>query len=101
MSTAKPTIPEGAGYAEVGGARIYYEVAGAGHPLILVHAGVADSRMWDRQFHVFAEHYVVIRYDLRGFGRTSIPSGLFASHEDLAGLLRYLHVERAHVVGLS
>src|SRR5689334_16644384 len=101
MSTEQLAIPAGAGYAEVNGARIFYEVAGAGYPLVLVHAGVADSRMWDQQFHVFAGSYAVIRYDLRGFGRTAMPAGLFAGHEDLAGLLRSLHVERAHVVGIS
>ena len=37
------------GFAEANGARLYYEVAGAGPPLVLVHAGIADRRMWDRQ----------------------------------------------------
>ena len=35
------------GYADVNGARLYYEVAGEGHPLVLLHAGICDSRMWD------------------------------------------------------
>ena len=37
------------GTAEVNGARIHYEVAGEGEPLVLVHAGIADSRMWEGQ----------------------------------------------------
>ena len=55
------------------GARLYYEVAGEGEPLLLLHAGVTDSRMWDEQFASFARHYRVIRYDLRGFGRSEVP----------------------------
>jgi pimeloyl-ACP methyl ester carboxylesterase len=89
------------GYAEVNGARIYYETAGAGHPLVLVHAGIADSRMWDGQFNALAEHYRVIRYDLRGYGKTAMVTGDFAHHEDLGGLLDFLNIERAYLVGCS
>jgi pimeloyl-ACP methyl ester carboxylesterase len=89
------------GFAEVNGARLYYEMAGEGHPLLLIHGGLADSRMWDDQFQMFAEHYRVIRYDMRGFGRSEIPAGEFAHHEDAYGLLKALGVERAHVLGLS
>src|SRR5215204_6085774 len=49
------------GMAEVNGARIYYEVAGEGDPLILLHAGIADSRMWEGQLMAFADRYRVIR----------------------------------------
>ncbi len=44
-------------FANIAGARFYYEMAGEGRPLVLVHAGIADSRMWDEQFEVFARHY--------------------------------------------
>jgi 3-oxoadipate enol-lactonase len=90
-----------AGFAQVGGARLFYEAAGAGHPLLLLHAGVADSRMWDDQWAVFAQHYRVIRCDLPGFGQSSVPDRPFALHEMVAGLLGRLGVERAHVVGVS
>jgi len=89
------------GFAEVNGARLYYKVGGEGRPLLLLHAGVADSRMWDDQFSVFAQHYKVIRYDLRGFGKSAMPPGLFSSHEDVAGLLNFLNVEKAYVIGQS
>ena len=101
MTHEEQAIPTSTGYADIGGARIYYEVAGAGPALVLVHAGVADSRMWDQQVQVFAQHYTVIRYDLRGYGKTAMPAGVFASHEDLAGLLSFLRVEKTHLVGLS
>ena len=48
-----------AGFAEINGAQIYYEIAGAGQPLVFVHAGIADRRMWDSQFDMFAERYRV------------------------------------------
>src|SRR5215208_6153352 len=59
------------GMAEVNGARIYYEAAGEGDPLVLVHAGIADSRMWEDQLMAFADRYRVIRHDMRGFGTTA------------------------------
>lgn len=89
------------GFAPVNGAELYYETAGSGYPLLLIHAGVADSRMWNEHFGNFARRYRVIRYDLRGFGRTMMPTGAYASYEDAAGLLDFLGVAQAHVVGIS
>jgi pimeloyl-ACP methyl ester carboxylesterase len=89
------------GFAAVSGGRLYYEMAGTGHPLVLSHEGIADSRMYDDQFAVFAERYQTIRYDLRGFGQSSQPTGPFSYAEDLAELLRALGVVRAHVLGMS
>jgi pimeloyl-ACP methyl ester carboxylesterase len=89
------------GFAPVNGAQIYYEMAGAGRPLILLHAGVADGRLWDDQFAIFAQTYRTIRYDLRGFGRSAMPAGQFSHHEDLAGLLDFLQVDRAIILGIS
>ena len=89
------------GTAEVNGARIHYEVAGEGEPLVLVHAGIADSRMWEGQIPAFAERFEVVRYDLRGFGKTKMVEGPFSHHEDLRGLLDFLGVQRTHLVGCS
>ena len=89
------------GYAPVENGELYYEVAGQGHPLLLIHAGVADLRMWDDQFAVFAEHFRVIRYDTRGFGRTRTEAATFSNRQDVADLLRHLGVERAHLIGVS
>ena len=89
------------GFAPINGAQIYYEVAGTGPPLVLLHAGVADGRFWDDQFATFARHYRTMRYDLRGFGRSAMPPGRFSQHDDLAGLLDFLAVEQAIVVGVS
>jgi pimeloyl-ACP methyl ester carboxylesterase len=89
------------GTAEVNGARIHYEVAGEGEPLVLVHAGIADSRMWEGQIPAFAERYRVVACDLRGFGKSEMVEGPFSHHEDLRGLLDFLDVERTHLVGCS
>ncbi|HEV2237396.1 MAG TPA: alpha/beta fold hydrolase, partial [Ktedonobacterales bacterium] len=70
-------------------------------PLVLTHEGIADHRMYDDQFAVFAGRYQTIRYDLRGFGQSSMPSAPFSYHDDLAELLRALGVARAHVLGMS
>jgi pimeloyl-ACP methyl ester carboxylesterase len=89
------------GYLNVPGGQLYYEVAGQGHPLVFIHAGVADNRMWDEQFTAFADRYRVIRYDTRGFGRTRTEGVEFSNRQDLYDLLKHLEVERAYVIGLS
>jgi 3-oxoadipate enol-lactonase len=80
---------------------LYYEVASEGDPLLLVHAGIADSRMWDEQLKVFALRYRVIRYDMRGFGSLTMVEGPYAHHEDLRALRDFLGIERAFLVGRS
>lgn len=62
------------GFFTISGSKIYYEIAGKGEPLIFIHADTLDTRQWDSQFKFFARKYQVIRYDIRGFGRSSIPS---------------------------
>ena len=88
-------------FAEVGGARFYCEIAGGGPLLVLVHAGIADGRMWDEQFQVFAEHYQVLRYDRRGFGKTAMVAGAYSHHRDLYELLKSQQIEQATLVGCS
>lgn len=90
-----------AGFAPVEGGRLYYEVVGEGYPLALIHAGVADHRMWDEQVAAFAPYYRVIRYDTRGFGRSETDAGTFSDYADLLALMDHLGVAQAHVVGLS
>lgn len=89
------------GRAEVNGASLYYEVAGEGHALVLLHAGICDGRMWDEQFDAFARGHRVVRYDRRGFGRSASPAGAFSHGEDLVGLMRHLGLGRATLVGCS
>ena len=94
--------PVKSGTAEVNGTSLYYEVAGEGFPLVLISGGgVLDTRAWDHQFKTFAQHYKVIRYDIRGMGKSARPSKPFSHSRDLYALLKHLKVRKAHVVGLS
>lgn len=89
-------------FAEVNGTRLYYEIAGTGPPLVLIHGLTLDTRMWDDQFDVFAAHYQVIRYDVRGFGQSALPpTDSYDSSDDLRALLKHLGVAHAHILGLS
>jgi 3-oxoadipate enol-lactonase len=80
---------------------LYYEVAGEGEPLLLIHAGVADHTMWDAQVAAFAPRYRVIRYDTRGFGRSRTESVAFSNRQDVRDLLAHLGVESAYLLGIS
>jgi pimeloyl-ACP methyl ester carboxylesterase len=89
------------GYVESNGTQLYYEMMGKGHPLVLLHGGYMDRRMWNDQFTVFAQNYRVIRYDIRGFGNSALPQVPYADWQDLFNLLTFLDVEKAYLLGLS
>ncbi|CAA0106806.1 3-oxoadipate enol-lactonase 2 [Halioglobus japonicus] len=90
------------GTAFVNGAQLHYEMVGDGPALVLIHGNTLDIRMWDEQVAAFAERYRVIRYDMRGFGRSAPPSGEpYTPADDLAALLTHLGVGHAHILGLS
>lgn len=89
------------GMMAVNGADLYYEARGEGHPLVLVHAAIADSRMWDDQMDAFSALYTVVRFDTRGFGRSTMPHEPAATYEDIYGLLRALGMAKAHLIGVS
>jgi pimeloyl-ACP methyl ester carboxylesterase len=93
--------PSQSGIAEVNGTELYYEVAGRGPALVLLHGGAVDSRAWDDQFPEFAKHYRVIRYDLRGAGKSASPDKPFSNSEDLYALLQFLKVDKAYLMGIS
>ncbi|MEM7342669.1 MAG: alpha/beta hydrolase [Chloroflexota bacterium] len=89
------------GLAEINGANLYYDVQGSGPPLLLLHAGIADSRMWDAQMDAFSASYQVIRFDMRGFGQSNMPSGTFSNADDVKEILDFLGVKAAYVLGIS
>jgi pimeloyl-ACP methyl ester carboxylesterase len=88
-------------FAVVNGTHIYYEMIGEGDALVLIHSGYTDSRLWDDQFELFGKYFKVIRYDVRGFGRSGKPSETFSYYEDLKELLNYLGINKVHLVGVS
>jgi len=90
------------GFVDVGDARLYYETAGQGTPFVMIHAGVADSRQWNNEFAFFANHYQVIRYDMRGYGKSEPVDGEFNHLDDLAAILNALGIqEPALIMGCS
>lgn len=89
------------GHIDVDGTAVYYEHAGDGRAVVLLHAGVADSRMWDEQFAEFARDFLVARFDFRGFGRTQLAPGEFSDFDDVAAVMDALGLETAAIVGLS
>ncbi|MFV0290927.1 MAG: alpha/beta fold hydrolase [Mangrovibacterium sp.] len=91
------------GYLNLSDAKIYYEEKGEGEPVIFIHGHSFDCTEWDKQFFEFSEEYRTIRYDCRGYGRSSDPEGGkdFMHINDLIVLMDSLEVEKAHLVGLS
>ncbi|HSS20373.1 MAG TPA: alpha/beta fold hydrolase [Pyrinomonadaceae bacterium] len=88
-------------YANINGTRLHYQEGGKGPVLVMIHGGLVDMRMWDDQYKEFTKHYRVIRYDLRGFGRSKFPSGPYSNIDDLFFLLKHLRVQKASLIGLS
>jgi 3-oxoadipate enol-lactonase len=80
---------------------LYAEVAGAGSTVVLVHAGICDSRMWDPQWDAFPAGHRTVRYDLRGFGRSPLPPQPYSHGRDLIALLQQLGIQQAALVGAS
>lgn len=91
------------GLAEVNGTSLYYEVAGSGEPIVFIHGNVGDCRHFDGQFSTLAKDFRVARYDLRGYGKSKVPTKgvAYRDFEDLRALLDFLEMPSAHVVGFS
>jgi pimeloyl-ACP methyl ester carboxylesterase len=86
------------------GGRLHYEIAGEGPVVTFIHPGLWDMRTWDREFTTFADAgYRVLRYDVRGYGRSSRPEpGVSYSHvRDLHALLEAEDVTQTSIVGCS
>ena len=101
-----PTLPkaEESGFAPVNGIRIWYATFGKGEPVILLHGGLANSNYWGHQVPVLAERYRVIVMDSRGHGRSTRderPYGYDLMASDVIGLMDFLKIPKAAVVGWS
>ncbi len=86
------------GFVNSGNARLYYETAGNGIPLVMIHAGVADSRQWNNEFAFFARNYQVVRYDMRGYGKSEPVDGEFNHMDDLVAVLNTLGLHEPVVI---
>jgi pimeloyl-ACP methyl ester carboxylesterase len=96
---------KGAGnYADVNGIKLYYEILGTGHPLILLHGGLGAISMFGPNLPALAEGRQVIAVDLQGHGRTADidrPISTDAMAEDIAALIKHLELGRPDVMGYS
>ncbi len=80
---------------------LWYERTGSGDPLVLLHAGVVDARIWAPAVPLLAPRYDVVVYDQRGYGRSARWDGPYSLADDLFGVLDEVGFERAGLVGLS
>jgi len=85
------------------GGSFYYEVEGDRRrpALVLIHAGIATLRMWDPVVPALAEDHFVVRYDTRGFGRTTTTGVRFSEVDDLLAVMDHAGVDRATLIGAS
>jgi len=85
-----------------GGASLSFDMVGAGPDVVLLHAGIADSRMWAGTVDALSDSYRVITYDQRGFGRSQpAPTVPFRPLDDVVAVLDHLAVDRFSVIGCS
>ncbi|HTG84028.1 MAG TPA: alpha/beta hydrolase [Gemmatimonadales bacterium] len=89
------------GRVAVPGSSIYWEASGSGSPVILLHGGNLDRRMWDSEFVALRATHRVIRFDARGYGKSGRIDTTFAAHDDLLAVMDRLSIQRASLVGLS
>ena len=91
-------------YAQVDDIRIYYEMRGAGEPIIMLHGAYGTTGTWAPCAAILAQHFLVITLDLRGRGRTGDGDGPISAGRtarDVIGLMDHLGLRQAHVVGHS
>jgi len=80
---------------------LFWRDTGSGRPLVFVHGGFLDHRMWDDQIAAFARDHRVVAHDARGHGRSPNASEPFRHGDDLAALLRHIDTGPAVLIGLS
>jgi len=89
------------GYIQVDQGKLFYEIAGVGKDVILIHDGLIHHEIWDEQFPVLAEDHRVVRYDRRGYGKSPNPQTPYSDIEDLKQLLIQLKIDRTVLIGMS
>ena len=89
------------GYIIVDGGKLFYETAGKGENIVLLHDGMVDREIWDEQFPVLAKNYRVARYDRRNYGKSSDPQAKYSDIEDLYQLFLQVKIDKAIIFGMS
>src|SRR5437764_13605156 len=91
-------------YAEVNGIRLYYEIHGAGRPLILLHGGLGSGEMFGPVLPLLSQRHQIVAVDLQGHGRTADidrPIDVKLMADDIAALIDQLGLEKPDIVGYS
>ena len=89
------------GYILVDGGKLFYESAGKGKNIVLLHDGMVNNKIWDEQFPLLSKTYRVVRYDRRGYGKSSDPETKFSNISDLNQLFIQLKIDEAIIFGMS
>ncbi|MCU0408183.1 MAG: alpha/beta hydrolase [Bacteroidales bacterium] len=100
-TAACASVKSESGYINVEGGKLYYEIAGKGRFIVLLHDGMVNREIWDDQYPVLAESYRVVRYDRRGYGRSTDPESTYSNLDDLHQLFLQLKIDEAIVFGMS
>jgi 3-oxoadipate enol-lactonase len=87
--------------ASVNGGRLWYDEAGSGEAVLLLHGGLGDSGLWEPVVPLLAEQFRTVRTDLRFYGHSTGPAVPWSWADDAVGVLDALGIDRAAVVGLS
>ena len=99
QSTAAPSA---GAFVKVDGSSLYYEECGTGpDAVLLIHDGVVHSAVWDDVWPAFCRRFHTIRYDRRGYGRSSATTTWYLETDDVAAILQRTHVTRTTIVGSS
>ncbi len=104
VAQTRTVTPLKTGYAPVNGLNLYYEIHGAGAPLVLLHGGLSSTETLDEILPALSKGRKVIAVDLQGHGRTADidrPLSCEAMADDLAALLKHLGIEKADFMGYS
>jgi len=93
-------------YCTADGARLYYEEAGAGTPIVFVHEFSGDLWSWEKQIQHFSRRYRCVAFNARGYPPSDVPKALSRySHRhavnDIAAVMRHLGMRKAHIMGCS
>lgn len=88
-------------FVQVNDGRLFCSVSGKGEPLIFLHGNFNTHDIWSDQAEFFSAKYRVIRYDLRGYGRSSTPASRFSNVDDLNMVMNSMNVPRAVLIGSS
>jgi pimeloyl-ACP methyl ester carboxylesterase len=88
------------------GVRLYYEEAGSGYPVVLVHEFAGDYRSYETQLRYFARRYRVVAFNARGYPPSDVPEDFHRysqerARDDIRDVMQGLGIEKAHVVGIS